>query len=313
MLLDQRFQTRVWVEGSFGRFFQKVEYEKVSTFCLKCGKVGHLDDKCKKDVETYHIGAKDPLGKGKQSNFPQSQKEVEVDKNYGPWILVQNLKKRKKQLSEVGKVNMKNNIFRNTKSMYVLKSSFNPNTIQFVVGDVGKGIADVPDRTFEETQAPTVNVEVTVEENVSSDAGKCMEGTLKSDFKIADVVVEDNRDQSSNEIQTNQNACLPSQGRNMFKLLSSHSSTDGGTDGFIDKVEDLEEGEINCNNSDLTVTKLRGWMNWLKVRVSFLRSLALWAKITSYIKKGRVKVIRSLKMGAIPFLNPNDVSFILEL
>ncbi|PKU85175.1 hypothetical protein MA16_Dca023536 [Dendrobium catenatum] len=145
--------------------------------------------------------------------------------------------------------------YRNTKSVYVLKSSFNPNTVQSVVGDVGKGIAYVPDRTFEETQAPTMNVEVIVEENVSSDVGKCMDGTLKSDFKIADVVVEDNRDLSSNEIQRNQNAYMPSEGRNMFKLLSSHSSVEEGTDGFTDKFKDLEEVEINCNNSDLTVTK----------------------------------------------------------
>ncbi|PKU85341.1 hypothetical protein MA16_Dca003080 [Dendrobium catenatum] len=32
----------VWVDGLEGRFFQKIEYEKISTFCYKCGKIGHL-------------------------------------------------------------------------------------------------------------------------------------------------------------------------------------------------------------------------------------------------------------------------------
>ncbi|KAL0903247.1 hypothetical protein M5K25_027608 [Dendrobium thyrsiflorum] len=38
--LDKPLPLGVWVDGIAGRFFQKVEYEKISTFCYNCGMVG---------------------------------------------------------------------------------------------------------------------------------------------------------------------------------------------------------------------------------------------------------------------------------
>ncbi|XP_020700819.1 uncharacterized protein LOC110112820, partial [Dendrobium catenatum] len=41
MDLENKLPNGVWVEGAAGRFFQRVEYEKVDLLCYKCGRVGH--------------------------------------------------------------------------------------------------------------------------------------------------------------------------------------------------------------------------------------------------------------------------------
>ncbi|XP_020680856.1 uncharacterized protein LOC110098377 [Dendrobium catenatum] len=45
--LDRQLPTGVWVEGINGKFYQKVEYKKNSSFRYKCGKIGHLKEACK--------------------------------------------------------------------------------------------------------------------------------------------------------------------------------------------------------------------------------------------------------------------------
>lgn len=37
--LDSKLPERVLIEGLSGRFFQKIEYEKVFSFCFNCGKI----------------------------------------------------------------------------------------------------------------------------------------------------------------------------------------------------------------------------------------------------------------------------------
>ncbi|KAI0530781.1 hypothetical protein KFK09_000329 [Dendrobium nobile] len=44
--LDKQLPLGVWVDGVNGRFFQKAEYEKISSFCFNCGRIGHLIDAC---------------------------------------------------------------------------------------------------------------------------------------------------------------------------------------------------------------------------------------------------------------------------
>ncbi|KAI0492114.1 hypothetical protein KFK09_026379 [Dendrobium nobile] len=88
---DQPLPLEVWVDSLGGRFFQKVEYEKVSNLCFACGKIGHVDKNCLKpkdllkEVEVegdYAIAGK---------LLEHSTFEVST---YGPWILVNNRKKR---------------------------------------------------------------------------------------------------------------------------------------------------------------------------------------------------------------------------
>ncbi|XP_028549945.1 uncharacterized protein LOC114579457 [Dendrobium catenatum] len=60
--LDKKLPLGVWVEGLHGRFFQKVEYEKVSTLCFNCGKLGHLNKACvlKKTMENIKMIERNP-------------------------------------------------------------------------------------------------------------------------------------------------------------------------------------------------------------------------------------------------------------
>ncbi|XP_020681220.1 uncharacterized protein LOC110098664 [Dendrobium catenatum] len=44
--LNKQLPLGVWVDGPKGRFFQKVEYERISSLCYNCGKVGHFDYAC---------------------------------------------------------------------------------------------------------------------------------------------------------------------------------------------------------------------------------------------------------------------------
>ncbi|KAL0911972.1 hypothetical protein M5K25_017912 [Dendrobium thyrsiflorum] len=39
--LDEKLAQGVWVDEISWRFFQKIQYEKIASFCYKCGKVGH--------------------------------------------------------------------------------------------------------------------------------------------------------------------------------------------------------------------------------------------------------------------------------
>ncbi|KAL0927641.1 hypothetical protein M5K25_001836 [Dendrobium thyrsiflorum] len=49
--LDAQLPLCVWVEGSSGRFFKKIEYEKISSFCFKCRRIGHLIKDCLMDAK----------------------------------------------------------------------------------------------------------------------------------------------------------------------------------------------------------------------------------------------------------------------
>ncbi|KAI0529238.1 hypothetical protein KFK09_001785 [Dendrobium nobile] len=39
--LDNKLPLGVWVEGKAGRFYQRIENERVPNFCFKCGLIGH--------------------------------------------------------------------------------------------------------------------------------------------------------------------------------------------------------------------------------------------------------------------------------
>ncbi|PKU73523.1 hypothetical protein MA16_Dca008087 [Dendrobium catenatum] len=113
-----------------------------------------------------------------------------------------------------------------------------------------------------------------------------MEGTFKADFKLVDDAIEDYRELSGdNVIQRNQNAHLPTEGRNMFKVLSCLSSVEQGIDGVIVKDEDLEEGEINCTNSDLTVSKTERMDELVKSKGKLLKELSSLGKDNILLQK----------------------------
>ncbi|XP_020697948.2 uncharacterized protein LOC110110690 [Dendrobium catenatum] len=49
--LDAKLPLGVWVEGYYGRFYQKIEYERVPSFCFNCGLIGHSKEQCRNSDE----------------------------------------------------------------------------------------------------------------------------------------------------------------------------------------------------------------------------------------------------------------------
>ncbi|PKU61158.1 hypothetical protein MA16_Dca026513 [Dendrobium catenatum] len=84
--LDKQLPMGVWVDGLDERFFQKVEYEKISTFCFNCGIIGHLSNVCK-DKEISINNYANSVSKGGSYEVPRMNDPNE-DSKYGPWIHV---------------------------------------------------------------------------------------------------------------------------------------------------------------------------------------------------------------------------------
>ncbi|PKA64863.1 hypothetical protein AXF42_Ash011465 [Apostasia shenzhenica] len=44
--LSKPLKLGVWIDGCYGNFYQKIEYEGLSVICFNCGLVGHKDSAC---------------------------------------------------------------------------------------------------------------------------------------------------------------------------------------------------------------------------------------------------------------------------
>ncbi|XP_020681534.1 uncharacterized protein LOC110098923 [Dendrobium catenatum] len=105
--LEKKLLNGVWVDGSAGRFFQRVEYEKINLLYYQCGRVGHNRDICPENVS---IGIQNQALKDKEvvkeigeKIMPESKTSV-ISSEYGPWIHV-HFKDRKNNKGNVtGKV-----------------------------------------------------------------------------------------------------------------------------------------------------------------------------------------------------------------
>ncbi|XP_020684353.2 uncharacterized protein LOC110100971 [Dendrobium catenatum] len=100
---DKQLPLGVYVYGREGRFFQKVEYEKVSSFCYRCGKVGHLSFNYKINNGEDKSSNQNVIAVTNSERQRQEEKKGEIGKqdNYGPWIHVNH--KRKMKTKEVHK------------------------------------------------------------------------------------------------------------------------------------------------------------------------------------------------------------------
>ncbi|XP_020672596.1 uncharacterized protein LOC110092407 [Dendrobium catenatum] len=100
--LEDKLPCGVWVEGSYGNFFQKIEFEKISSLCLSCGRIGHLKNVCpeKMDAAMEVIGdqqSSKELNISIMKNDVVFQKKADLkstEDNHGPWIHVNYGKKK---------------------------------------------------------------------------------------------------------------------------------------------------------------------------------------------------------------------------
>ncbi|KAL0912140.1 hypothetical protein M5K25_018093 [Dendrobium thyrsiflorum] len=109
--LDIPLPLGVWVEGAAGRFFQKIEYERISDFCYGCGMLGHVKDRCKiikGAKENVKAGAIDPAGQV-ESITSKKDMVVEGQDSYGPWIHVKHKRNKMKAAFRADPLVGKNN------------------------------------------------------------------------------------------------------------------------------------------------------------------------------------------------------------
>ncbi|KAI0524605.1 hypothetical protein KFK09_003982 [Dendrobium nobile] len=92
--LENKLPSGIWVDGLGGRFFQKVEYEKLSSFCYNCAKIGHLNLVCL-DLLSATGTSKSPAEVTNEESHQADQSD------YGPWMHVK-FKKRSRQLRNRG-------------------------------------------------------------------------------------------------------------------------------------------------------------------------------------------------------------------
>ncbi|XP_028554703.1 uncharacterized protein LOC110095663 [Dendrobium catenatum] len=71
----------------WGRFFRRVEYERISTFSYKCGLVGHLKADCKKKGSVA-LDGNVCGGNAKAGKEVEMHPEEDNCSTYGPWIMV---------------------------------------------------------------------------------------------------------------------------------------------------------------------------------------------------------------------------------
>ncbi|PKU60516.1 hypothetical protein MA16_Dca028500 [Dendrobium catenatum] len=83
--LNSKLPCGIWIEGLNGRFYQKVEYENLSSICFKCGRIGHKDFVC---PNSNNINLAD-------KEVP-SNSSLHDEISLGPWMHVK-FKKKKSQ------------------------------------------------------------------------------------------------------------------------------------------------------------------------------------------------------------------------
>ncbi|XP_028547939.1 uncharacterized protein LOC110093766 [Dendrobium catenatum] len=86
--LEKKLPTGVWIEGINESLFQRVEYEKLTSLCYQCGRVGHSKDDCPDsitvvDTDMRNQGSKENV---KQVDEAKSEYVKKKDEEYGSWI-----------------------------------------------------------------------------------------------------------------------------------------------------------------------------------------------------------------------------------
>ncbi|PKU76828.1 RNA exonuclease 1 [Dendrobium catenatum] len=76
--LNSKLPNGIFVEGIHGKFYQKFEFENLSSICFKCGRIGHKDVVCPKVFQNLDLNKKEV----------HKENSLVEDRSYGPWMHV---------------------------------------------------------------------------------------------------------------------------------------------------------------------------------------------------------------------------------
>ncbi|XP_020702344.1 uncharacterized protein LOC110113959 [Dendrobium catenatum] len=94
--LEEKLPMGIWVEGSSGKFYQRIEYKKIPTICFNCCRIGHLGKNCyENSVKAIPIAPNNNAGLSHTTNVKQKDdsKVENESEGYGPWIQIKYGKK----------------------------------------------------------------------------------------------------------------------------------------------------------------------------------------------------------------------------
>ncbi|XP_028549414.1 uncharacterized protein LOC110100125 [Dendrobium catenatum] len=97
--LNEKLPLGVWVEGLYGKFFQKIIYEGISKLCYECAFIGHTITACMKFKEKKTSSTDVPVLDKKfqdqvSSRIEESSIQQEGENKYGLWIQAKYGKKK---------------------------------------------------------------------------------------------------------------------------------------------------------------------------------------------------------------------------
>ncbi|KAL0926286.1 hypothetical protein M5K25_002503 [Dendrobium thyrsiflorum] len=176
--LENKLPSGIWVDGISGRFFQKVEYEKIDLLCFHCGRIGHDKSVCPEDASL--VQSKQPVKRRDDAQVAQDgiNSSVQHDE-YGPWIHVK----------------FKNNRFRNGRlapgggTSSSLKAD---KQVKAAIREDGVNVAGLS-KLHEETQQLPAEVVggPKLSEGVSADVALKKDGFVSNKFNVLANDIED--------------------------------------------------------------------------------------------------------------------------
>ncbi|PKU60210.1 hypothetical protein MA16_Dca027263 [Dendrobium catenatum] len=182
---------------------------------------------------------------------------------------------------------LKNAMDKDASSSSGLKLIVNKFNIASGVEDVCNKIVVTPKKSLQGIPSPNKASEVLVE------------GNMESELKCSEDAIEENRGSIEEDIQKDQNDFISNEDSNMFNLLVDKSIAEAAEE-FSNKVEDLEEGEIKCHNSDLSGSSKERMDELIKSKGKLLKELSYLGNDNIIHKKRKEASNKKIKNGSNP-------------
>ncbi|KAL0911907.1 hypothetical protein M5K25_017843 [Dendrobium thyrsiflorum] len=257
--LDKPLPLGVWVEGMAGRFFQKVEYERILAFCYDCGMLGHDRASCIKNNGMVKNMVDGAVGQGAIDQTKHGHL-LEVHESYGPWILVNHRRDKRLKFARPGQG------FRAVPTVKIVIQSIMVNEDKDMAGDKGgkeilgdimlseEGEIIVDDRHGIEGTAELLSYP---NHNGGSLDGKC-DITVVNTSTINQINVANKFE--SLGVHEDENTSL--------EAAVEHSVEVVGCDGKNDIVEDRSLVVIGGSNDKFVKKKVGGSIEGTKIKLS---------------------------------------------